>query len=224
MRMEDYGINPKTMRHTQILTSMESVFLSLLWGEHVGKTNKIPAVMLAILYAEKVSGYDIRRDPRYMGIWKRHVRRMQNHLLMDHDHVPILSKAGLDGGYWLAETDAEAAAFYHSFRKRGMTGLVKASRGKKAAMVEIMTQLSFQFEDLVDKTGNLRETSVSSNVPVDVVDAFLGKMLERPEEYSEGLRKIAKKYGGILLPRNQVEEMRKQAAILQAMTEKLVAA
>ena len=138
----------------------------------------------------------------------------------------MLSKAGKDGGYWIAENKEEADAFYATFRKRGLTGLVKASRGKQSAMVDLVTQLSFEFDDLVDKTDRASEIPARRNAtPIEVVDAFLKKMTENPEQYADGLRRIGDKYGSVLIPKKRYEDMitgiRTKAAELQAMVASL---
>ncbi len=137
--------------------------------------------------------------------------------------IPILSKAGNDGGYWIAGTEEEAAEFYETFRKRGMTGLVKASRGKQASMVKMVTQLSFEFEDLVDKTGytHMIRPAAGMPMPAEVVDAFLEKMTRNPEKFADDLRKIGQKYGSILLPKEKVLEMKRATERLRQMVENL---
>ena len=153
-----------------------------------------------------------------MGMALRDERYMHNHILMEHRHIPLLSKAGKDGGYYIAVDEEEANRFYDSFRKRGLTGVVKASRGKQSAVVEMVEQLSFQFEELVDKTSGFKfKSRVAAPTPVEVVDAFLERMLLNPEKFSDGLRKIGAKYGSILLPREQVQAMKMKAAELQAL-------
>jgi hypothetical protein len=239
MRLEDLGINSKTGYHDRTLTHAENCFLGLLWIDHVGKDNKISADELAIRFraalvgsGNALAGKTIPPDrmlemlesyrryaARELSLMKRDVRRMQNHLLTQHENTPILSKAGNGGGYWIADSEEEAEKFYDSFRQRGLTGLVKASRGKKAVMVEMMTQLSFEFENLIDKSDFRLPTSDfrRSGAPtaMAVVDAFLGKMLSNPERYTEDLRKIGQKFGSVLLPKEQVAAMQVKAQELQ---------
>ncbi len=236
MKLEDFGINSKTGYHDRKLTHAENCFLGLLWIDHVGKENKICADVLAILFSAALEDRTIPEEKmaafvkgyrmfsaRKLNLLKRDVRKMQNHLLTQHENVPILSKAGNGGGYWIADSEEEAEKFYDSFRQRGLTGLVKASRGKKAVMVELMTQLSFEFENLVDKregTEAQRHRGTEgkrSGAPtaMAVVDAFLGKMLSNPERYTEDLRKIGQKFGSVLLPKAQVAAMQAKAQELQ---------
>jgi hypothetical protein len=208
MKYEDMGYNARTGMHNKNLTAMESRFIGILWVDHEGEENAMPARELAEAFLPEVS----------MGMALRDVRYMHNHILMEHRHIPLLSKAGKDGGYYIAVDEEEANRFYDSFRKRGLTGVVKASRGKQSAVVEMVEQLSFQFEELVDKTSGFKfKSRVAAPTPVEVVDAFLERMLLNPEKFSDGLRKIGAKYGSILLPREQVQAMKMKAAELQAL-------
>ena len=232
MKLEDLGID-KSGHHNKKLTHAENCFLGLLWIDHVGEENKISADELAIrFYYALLDGRTIaERDLQQMlkgyrnysykklALLKRDVRRIHNHLLTQHDHTPILSKAGIGGGYWVAGSEQEAEQFYDTFRQRGLTGLVKASRGKKAVMVEMMSQLSFEFENMVDKSGigdrgpGARKDGAPAAIAV--VDAFLERMLREPERYSADLRKLGRKFGSVLLPKAQVSAMQAKAQELQ---------
>lgn len=232
MKAEDLGFNTSTGTHSKILTRAENVFVGILW-DHVGRENRISADLLALKYETRMDWPDLAdfygQDDmmfvsRDLDRAKRDVRRLQNHLLVMHDKLPILSAAGPHGGYWLAESEDEAAAFFATFRKRGMTGLVKASRGRKAALVDMMQQLTFEFDDLVDETatytGFVRRRA-SDPTPIEVVDAFLERMMEHPEKFADGLRKIGQKYGGVLLPKDQVATLKAKVAEMSALMDGL---
>lgn len=230
MKLEDLGINPETGRHDKCLTVAENRFLGILWTDHVGKDNKISANELAVKFDCAMNGFDV--DPHSLGRlgrlapWldkeKRTVRHMHNHLLTMHDNVSILSQAGYGGGYWIAENKGEAVAFYDTFRKRGMTGLVKASRGKKAALVDMMEQVTFEFEDYAGAVGIADNTDMAGDpAAIAVVDSFLARMLENPERFSSGLKKLSKKYGSILLDKTEVAAMKAKAAELSRLVEAL---
>ena len=240
MKLEDFGIDSKTGLHNKVLTHTENCFLGLLWIDHVGKENKICADELAILFSAALEGRSVspdeaiilakayrRHNRRILELLKRNVRQMQNHLLMQHDHISVLSKAGNGGGYWVADSEEEGEKFFDSFRQRGITGFRKASRGKKSVMVEMMTQLSFEFEDIIDKSDIRLPTSDfrRSGAPtaMAVVDAFLEKMLSDPEKYTEDLKKIGQKFGSVLLPKKQVAAMQTKAQELQAILSELTA-
>jgi len=237
MKAIDIGIDIKTGYHTKRLTWLEDRFLGLLWIDHQGRANKIGADHLAVQYGRVKDGrrsmtdrelgtaviFARRTSAERLGRLKRDVRRLQNHLLTRHDNIPILSQSGTGGGYWIAETEYEAAEFYGTFRKRGLTGLVKASRGKKAVLVDMVRQITFEFDDLVDQgeqTGLIR-TRVEAPTPIEMVDAFLEKMTANPEKFADGLRKIGQKYGSVLLPRGAVKELSNKAAELQVLVESI---
>lgn len=233
MNQADLGINPATKRHDKRLTGTESRFLSILWTDHVGETNKISADELAVRFDFATDGVSFddtqasciierfRKQP-WFDKKKRTVRHLHNHLLTMHDRVPILSKAGISGGYWMSGDKQEAAAFYDTFRKRGITGLVKAARGKKSVLIDMMQQLTFEFEDLslnvgvVDKVDTTKDSAA-----IAVVDSFLERMLADPEKFAGGLRKLSKKYGSILLDKTEVAAMKAKAAELSTLVEAL---
>lgn len=225
------GINVKTMTHDHRLTWMENKFVGLLWIDHVGRDNAISANELAVRFYYARDGVKIPEEDVDVMVFtlrcrplrayeqvKREIRTLQNHLLMEHSKIPVLSAAGDGGGYWIAESELEAEGFYHSFRQRGLTGVVKASRGKQAALVEMVQQLSFQFEELADKTGvPLSRPTVAMPTPIEVVDTFLARMLRNPEKFSDGLKKLGQKYGSVLLPKERVREMKQKAEELQRL-------
>ena len=236
MNKKDLGYDPKTGRHCQVLTETENRFLAILWTNHADKNNKISATELAIRFDCAMHGFEpepknmpamIKNAPNRekVELKKRMVRRIQLHLLRMHDNIPILSKAGSSGGYWIESDEEEAKAFYESFRKRGLTGLIKAARGKKSVLVDMVKQLSFEFEDLVDlynESASPARKPAGVSAPVAVVDAFLEKMLKNPERFSADLEKIGRKFGSILLPKTRVAEMQKKAAELQELVKGLV--
>lgn len=219
MRSEDLGFDPKTGRHDARLTYAEDKFVEILWEEHTGFDNRISANDLAREFICRLKDQPIALSQ--LEYWKRDVRRMHNHLLQYHDNIPILSRAGIQGGYWFAQNKLEAAMFYDTFRKRGMTGLLKASRGKQSVMVDIVEQLSFKFDELSDKTGT-QYPPTREHMSIKILDAFLERMTRNPEKFADGLRKIGRKYGSVLLPKEQVAAMRAKARELQQMVDNLV--
>lgn len=222
MRLEDLGIDPKTGQHQkQPLTHMESCFLGLIWVDHVGKDNAIAGREFCKLWCARMSirFFEEAEVEEYM----RDLRTVQNHLLIDHN-VPVYSAAGKGGGYWIGESREEGDEFYGSFRKRGLTGMVKASRGKRSAMVDMVEQLAFQFDELVDKAG-LPAAENKSLAPIEIVDVFLRKMTSDPEKFAQGLKKLGEKYGSVLVPRERfdaiISAVRTKAAELQELARGL---
>lgn len=224
MRMEEIGIDPKTHVHDGRLTSLESRFLGILWNRS-GRENKITADELAgRMYLLDTSGFepadgayaDIAEgiNPRAIALWQREVRYLQNHLLFEHRNAPVLSKAGPGGGYWMAENEAEATEFYATFRRRALTGMVKASRGKKGAMVDMMTQLSFEFGAISDASGMPAPARPEEQrpLPAFLADRLLERMLADPERFEGDLRRIGDKFGRVLFSTAQAARLKAMAA------------
>jgi hypothetical protein len=223
MRHDDLGIDPRTGRHDKILTPLESAFLGLLWVAHEGADNKISAEDLAAAFHYKRTAWPQELSHRMAEEIKREVRYIQNHLLTLHD-IPVLSKAGTDGGYWIAASEAETEEFYESFRKRGLTGLVKASRGKKS-LLQSIEQLTFEFDELADRTDPGRAGAIRPRVagpaPSEVVVAVLDRMTRNPERFSDDLAKIGRKFGSVLLPKGALAMIQSRARELDALVGEL---
>jgi len=229
MKAEDMGFNVRTWHHDRRLTRAESCFLGVLWVDHVGRDHKISAIDLARAFAYGMEAKVL--DPKEPGNrpeleqWKRDVRYMQTHLIERHDHIPLFSKAGTDGGYWIAADDSEADEYYYPMRQRGIRGIRKATRGKKASMIEAVTQLAFDFDfDEIEGEEALRAIPdrPKSTAP-EIVDALLDTMTRNPERFSERLERLREKYfsGGVVLGRDRLAEVRGKAKELERMVAAL---
>lgn len=204
---EDYGYDPKTGAHIKNpLTHAENAFLGIIWIDHVGPENKIPAKEFAKRYAAKLISRMLYTRDELEG-WKRRIREMQNHILTKHN-IPVLSEAGIYGGYYISEDPRDGYRFYDTFIRRGKTGFIKGTCGRKSSMVDVVTQLTFEWDDLVDQAGlKVGPDEKRIDAPVEVVDAFFQKMLENPEKFAGGLRKLGEKYGSVLVPRKRFDEI-----------------
>ena len=219
MKAEDFGIDTDTGAHDPGLTWAEAGMLEVL-GAHVGAPRKIPAAALAIRFYENFfrCRFTYSEIQDSINQWKRTVRYMVNHLIIDHDQA-ILSKAGVDGGYWIAESKEEVDEFYGTFRKRAMTGLTKAARGKKAVMASIVKQLAFEFDDLkgAERPALMKPYDYES-APLAVMTAFLDKMTREPEKFETELRILRDKFGKVLMPK---EDFGRIQALSRQLTEVL---
>lgn len=231
MDKADLGFNKKTKYHDRTLTHVETRFIGILWTDHTGYDNRISAGDLAFKFWLAVNNIDpyaikdkaqrqeimikgMRQKPATMRI----VRELVNHLLIKHENIPILSKAGNHGGYWIAETEAEAEAFYHTFRKRGMTGLIKASRGKKARLANIVQQLTLEFEKTIADDTAPAPTGAAS---IEIVDNLLETLTANPEQFAAELQRLGRKFGSVLLPKEQFAAMQVQVENLQRMVAQI---
>lgn len=235
MKLEDFGYDPKTKIHNPALTVAENRFLGLLWVDHTGAANKISAENLAVMYTWALDNKTLTEErtveivramkrtetmTRKLEQQKRIVRLMQSHLLMKHD-IGVLSMAGIGGGYWIAENDAEIDQFFASFRKRGMHGIVKASRASKVRFARIMEQLTFEFDTLTDYDPGAVDSKERAPAPFVVVDALLEKMMSNPEQFSDELRKLGAKFGSVLLPKAQYAEIKSHTQRLTELMSEL---
>jgi len=219
MKAEDLGINPETGSHSAAYSFAEAAMMGIL-ADHLGKEEKISANQLAwrffVEMDEDGDGRSFRLEP-----WKRFVRHMVNHLVIDHDQG-ILSKAGIGGGYWLAGNPKEADEFYETFRKRGITGVTKAARGKKNVMVSIVKQLAFDWEELQagDRPAMVRPHDYES-APLAVMTSFLEKLTREPEKFEHEIRILQQMFGKVLMPREYFVKIQALSKELSGLLEKI---
>jgi len=206
MQEIDIGINDGV--HNPELTPLERDCLSAL--EESGTGNK------AALSAKALAA-DIGEEPRDL-------RSLINHLIITHG-IPIVCKAGTGGGYFLPASEAEISEFYQTFHRRAMTGLDKASRGKKGAFVEIVSQLSLGFDEPGNREAidKLRLCPEDDPVPawVQVVTRFLDRMADSPEKYAAEIRRIQSAYGDIFVPREKVRLLKEKTAEFQRLLREI---
>jgi len=214
MKDESMGIDTESGAHDPALTGVEAAMLAVL-GAYTSAAYKISAASLAAQFYEKVLGYrpTLMELQQNIDRWKRNVRYMVNHLIIDHNQ-PIISKAGAQGGYWIAQTKLEVDEFYGTFRKRAMTGLTKAARGKKAVMASIVKQLVFEFDEIkgAERPALVKPYDYES-APLAVMTAFLDKMTKEPEKFEHELRILRDKFGKVLMPKEdfgRIQSLSKQ--------------
>ena len=224
MKAEDMGIDPHTGEHTRDFSKAETAMMGVL-ARHVSKHNKIAADDLAVEWREHMGYLKVTYNEfqRRLDMWKRDVRSMVNHLVIDHDQ-PILSKAGSAGGYWIAKDQAEVDEFYETFRRRAMTGLTKAARGKQAVLADMVKQLTFEFEDMKAArpalAGKVRP-QIHEPAPVVMVSSFLDKMTKDPERYANELKLLRDKFGKVLLPREMFGQIQELSQQLSGLLDKV---
>jgi len=224
MKLQDMGMNPETGEHSQAFTEAEATMMGIL-ADHIGKDEKISANDLALFFREAMEDRRMLQDEWRKGLsmWKRDVRYVVNHLIIAHDQ-PIMSKAGNHGGYWLAETQQEVNEFYETFRKRAMTGMTKAARGKQAVLADMVKQLTFEFEELktAQRPGIVPVRPLAPEpAPVTVITAFLEKMTREPEKFSHEITLLRRKFGQVLMPKEMFEDMRQLSAKLSELIGKV---
>jgi len=223
MKSEDLGFNPEHTQHDPDLTDVEDTLLTILLKDHVGAERKIGATELALYFHEEMIGERVsHKDFELMKeAWKREVRYMVNHLVIDHDQ-PILSKAGNEGGYWIAENEAEVEEFYETFRRRAMTGLTKAARGRKAVLAKTINQLALEFDDLqAERPAYVRPHLDTSSTPLILVVSLIDKMTREPEKFGKDIEILRQKFGKVFMPKQMFEEIRATSAKLQELVGRI---
>jgi len=216
MREADLGIGPDG-KHNANLTAIESSCLDTLQELGQGAQAAISAKGLASFIGLTKEGQE---DAHGM----RSLRTLVNHLVITH-RLPILSAAGAGGGYYLAGTEDEVNKFYKTFHRRAMTGLLKASRGKKAAFVDIMHQLSLGFDEPEAKEAIEKLKLVPDSDPVPAWIQLVTKALDRlslePQKYAEQIRTIQTRFGDIFVPLDTVQELKRKTAEFQELLGKI---
>lgn len=228
MKDEEYRVSKadkgygKDGQHVMRLTRVESIFVSICWDHDV--ENKISGDALALEFAIRVTKKKkVKHD---IACWGRWVRDLHTHILEVHKTIPLWAEAGVNGGYWIGETEAEGESYYRAMIKRANTGYIKGSRGRPKAAVKAFSELAFNFEALAAKklSSGAREHSLGSadSTAAMLLETLLEEMSGRPE-FTNTLREMQEKYfsGGVLLDKERLAAMRRKAADLLAEVSRL---
>ena len=217
--MKDCDLGIVDNKHDLQLTDLESKCLDTLQQRGAGEKVAISAADLA-----RAVGLEDYASEGGTDEGKRDLRHLINHLIISHS-IPIMCKAGFKGGYFLPGDETEVQRFYGAFHRRAMTGLVKASRGRKASFVDIMTQLSLGFDDPETKEAleQLRLTADADPVPawVQIATRLLDRISDDPERYAAEIRKLQGKYGDIFVRREKVSELKRMTAQFQELLKEI---
>ena len=223
MKAEDLGFNPEHTQHNPSLTEIEETMLTILQKDHVGADCKIGSAELAQRFNEELMGERVPySDFEFMKErWKREVRHLVNHLIIVHEE-PILTKAGIGGGYWIEEDQIEVEKFYASFRRRGMTGLTKGARGRKAVLAETVNQLALEFDDLqTERPTYLPPHLHTGSTPLVLVMSLIDKMTKEPEKFGKDIEILRRKFGKVFMDKQMFQEIRQTSARLQELVGRI---
>jgi hypothetical protein len=212
--LADLGIT-EDGQHTMTLTVVEERCLDILQRQGQGRGSAIPAKVLARWIFQ---AHDLEQD-------MRNLRELINHLIFTH-LLPICSMPGNGGGYWLPESPDEEAAVYEARRKRALTGLLKMARGRKAAYVETLEQLTLWFDDPVgaDVIERLRlAPEEGSGMPawMHLITKFLNKIDADPQRYAAEIRALQRTYGNIFVPRSTISQLRDKVREAEALLKEI---
>lgn len=217
MRDADLGIN-EFGKHDAQLTSIEQNCLDKFQQRGYGKAAAISANDLAW-----AAGFG-SHEKAALEANKRELRRLINHLIITHG-LPIICQSGDGGGYYLAGNPSEVEANYQAFHRRAMTGLLKASRGRKGAYVDMVSQLTLGFDDPEQQAAleRLRLTPEADPVPawVQLMTRFLDRLAADPEGNAEAIRRIQKEYGTIFVEKQTMKRLKEETAKFQTLLREI---
>jgi len=210
---EDLGIS-EDGTHQKALTDIEACCVDILKQQAQGRENALSAM--------DMGDFVFPMEDKEQG--KRDLRELVNHLICTH-RIPICSMPGQGGGYWLPENKAEVEAVYQARRKRAFTGLIKMSRGKKSAYVDILQQITLGFDE---PAGNIAIERFKFAPDKDagptwlkLVTRFLSMMDKDPQKYAAEISALQNSFRDIFVPRGMVIQLRRKTEELQELLKKI---
>lgn len=194
-------------------------------GRPQGRKGALTAGRLSeVLHPLMLESVPERRLIEHAETCKRRLRKVINRLII-HFGIPIMCEAGYGGGYYLPAHDGEVEANHGRFHKRSMTGLVKASRARKAAYADAIVQLTLGYEKEADAVRERLGIPVQDDEGpppwVAVVTGLLDRVKGDPEKYAAEIGRIRDEYGDIFVRRDKVKEIRRLSSELNRVLEGL---
>lgn len=118
------------------------------------------------------------------GIGQRRLRGIINHLILTHS-VPILSSTQRRvSGYYLCREKEEVHRFNRAFKRRAVTGLLKAASVNKSSLLEVANRLAFDYY-----RAHSHDTEKVPGM-FNVVSRYLQHIRENPELYQKEIRQL----------------------------------
>jgi hypothetical protein len=165
-------------------------------------------------------------ERRRIDTCKRRVRKAVNALIIRHN-ISIMCQAGSGGGYYLPANKAEVERNHLAFHRRAMTGLVKDTRGTKAAYADAVVQLTLGFEGEAKAYRDLAGLPDSDDdgppAWVEVVTQLLQQVKGDPAKYAAEIKRIQDEFGDIFVRRDQLAKIRQLSGELNKVLEGLQA-
>jgi len=126
------------------------------------------------------------------GIGQRRLRGIINHLILTHA-VPILSSTQRSvSGYYLCREKNEVQRFNRAFKKRAITGLLKAASVNRSSLLEVANRLAFDYYRV--------QTKKSEKIPgmTKVVNRYLQHIKANPKLYQREIQQLKEDFQRIL--------------------------
>lgn len=140
--------------------------------------------------------------------------------------IPICCRPGRGGGYFIPASELEIERMYLEFYRRGMTGLVKGTRARKATYIDAIAQMAFGFDEderVLEMRRQAGDIETGPPAWAQVATRMLDRITQDPERYRTELDFIRERYGDIFLPRERVRKIREAASELVKLTEGIAA-
>lgn len=140
---------------------------------------------------------------------ERRLRERINHLIIEH-LIPIGTCARHKySGYFLIATKEERLEFRNTFRKRGITGLIKAARVDKSSLLETSLQLTLDHYLTGEKIPGFGAA----------MSKMLGIIRSDPEKYADEINAFQADAAPLLVDRARMAEINQKSKELQRLTE-----
>ena len=150
-----------------------------------GLTEKERKVMRIMENHKGVSqAISMRQLADLTGIGQRHLRGIINHLILTHS-VPVLSSTQRRvSGYYLCREKEEVHRFNRAFKRRAVTGLLKAASVNRSSLLEVANRLAFDYYQA--------HSAESKKIPgmVNVVCRYLRHIKKNPKLYQKEIRQL----------------------------------
>lgn len=195
--------------------------LALGW-DGILSSSELAEVIYPLMYQDDPG--EPERSRRIEITCKRRLRKVINSLVIRRG-ISISCQAGSGGGYFLPATVVEVEHNHALFHKRAMTGLVKATRGRKSAYADAVIQLTMDFDrkgkEIADSLGLPRGEDSGPPPWVSVVTGLLQQVKGDPNRYAAEIKRLQDEFGDIFVRRDKVRDIRKVAGELNKLLEGL---
>ena len=131
------------------------------------------------------------RLAKLTGIGERRLRGIINHLILTHS-IPILSSTQRRvSGYYLCREKEEVRRFNRAFKKRAITGLLKAASVNRSSLLEVANRLAFDYYRA--QPGERRKVPGMDRV----VSNYLRHLRENSDMYREEIERLREDFRAI---------------------------
>ena len=126
------------------------------------------------------------------GIGQRRLRGIINHLILNHSAPIISSTQRRVSGYYLCREKGEVHRFNRAFKRRAITGLLKAASVNRSSLLEVANKLAFDYYRM--------HSAQSQKIPgmMSVVSRYLQYIKENPKLYQKEIKRLKEDFQKIL--------------------------